>query len=64
MKIDLDVLNKQKIAFDRYEISFDKEILIKLDFDDTIECEGFDFLLINHEIMFTNRNIIDRPFLW
>ena len=64
MKIDMDVLNKQKIAFDRYEVSLDKEVLIKLDFDETIECEGFDFLLINHEIMFTNRNIIDRPFLW
>lgn len=64
MRIAMDVLNKQKIVFDRYEISLDKEVLIKLDFDETIECEGFDFLLINHEIMFTNRNIIDRPFLW
>jgi len=64
MKIEMDIINKQNIAFDRYEISLDNEILIKLDLDETIQCEGFDFMIVNHEIMFTNRNIIDRPFLW
>ena len=64
MKIEMDIINKQNIAFDRYDISLDNEILIKLDLDETIQCEGFDFMIVNHEIMFTNRNIIDRPFLW
>ncbi len=64
LKIELDILSKQKSSFDRYEIRLDEVVYINLDFDEKIELEGYDSLVLNHEIMFTNRNAIDRPFLW
>jgi len=63
LKFDLDVSSNQISLFDRYEIGFDEEVYITLDFDENIEFDGFDYLIINHEVLFTNRNIIDRPFL-
>lgn len=63
LKFELDITTKQKISFDKYEISLDKIVYISLDLEEKIELEGFDCLFINHEVMFTNKNLIDRPFL-
>jgi hypothetical protein len=64
LKFELDVISSKKSSFNRYEIGLDEEVYITLDFDEKIEFEGFDYVIINHEVMYTNRNIIDRPFLW
>ena len=64
LKFELDVISSKKNSFNRYEIGLDEEVYITLDFDEKIEFEGFDYVIINHEVMYTNRNIIDRPFLW
>lgn len=64
LKFELDVISSKKSSFNRYEIGLDEEVYITLDFDEIIEFEGFDNIIVNHEVMYTNRNIIDRPFLW
>ncbi|MDI6452360.1 hypothetical protein [Peloplasma aerotolerans] len=65
LKIKLKVIDQDKnLAFDKYELNYKGNPQIYYEFKELVVINGLNSILINHSVFFTNRNIIDRPFLW